>query len=298
MFPVDPPRDILGEEDLEAQSDRLLNRILHFPDGRRLCIERYRNESQLPEIMALVGNELSEPYSIYTYKYFVHYWPELCILAQDHDREEGSRIVGAIICKLEQPQQREGLLAQEEPGHEQQQQPPLDDGISSGYIAMLAVHQSYRGLGLGTRLVHTALRVMEERGCDEVVLETEVSNAQSLSLYGRLGFVRESRLFRYYLNGSDAFRLKLYLERVEQQPEPMADQQPPTEQQFHPQRIPEEDGSNNVNNNEHLLSTISAIIGNPGWPNDKDEGQMVKEVKEEEARNEGTPSTSSRKTHL
>jgi peptide alpha-N-acetyltransferase len=159
--------------------------------------------------MALVGNELSEPYSIYTYKYFVHYWPELCILvsnshfldskmseyrsgipfqAQDHDREEGSRIVGAIICKLEQPQQREGLLAQEEPGHEQQQQPPLDNGISSGtglgskklncpeniqsppsgYIAMLAVHQSYRGLGLGTRLVHTALRVMEERGCDEV----------------------------------------------------------------------------------------------------------------------------------
>ena len=131
-----------------------------------------------------------------------------------------------------------------------------------------------------------------------MVLETEVSNAQSLSLYGRLGFVRESRLFRYYLNGSDAFRLKLYLEREEQQPEPMADQQPPTEQQFHPQRIPEEDGSNNVNNNEHLLSTISAIIGNPGWPNDKDEGQMVKEVKEEEARKEGTPSTSSRKTHL
>jgi hypothetical protein len=47
----------------------------------------------------------------------------------------------------------------------------------------------------------------------QVVLETEVSNARSLSLYGRLGFIRESRLFRYYLNGSDAFRLKLYLER-------------------------------------------------------------------------------------
>lgn len=43
----------------------------------------------------------------------------------------------------------------------------------------------------------------------KVTLEAEVTNKGALALYGRLGFVRAKRLFRYYLNGVDAFRLKL-----------------------------------------------------------------------------------------
>ncbi len=47
-------------------------------------------------------------------------------------------------------------------------------------------------------------------GAAEVVLEAEASNVSALSLYTKLGFVKETRLPRYYLNGSDAFRLKLW----------------------------------------------------------------------------------------
>lgn len=47
---------------------------------------------------------------------------------------------------------------------------------------------------------------MKEDGCDEVVLETEVTNKGSLALYERLGFIKDKRLCRYYLNGVDAFR--------------------------------------------------------------------------------------------
>lgn len=43
------------------------------------------------------------------------------------------------------------------------------------------------------------------------MLEAEVGNAGALALYGRLGFVRDKRLHRYYLNGADAYRLKLLL---------------------------------------------------------------------------------------
>ena len=43
------------------------------------------------------------------------------------------------------------------------------------------------------------------------MLETEVTNAASLRLYERLGFIRSKRLHRYYLNGNTAFRLVLYL---------------------------------------------------------------------------------------
>lgn len=40
-------------------------------------------------------------------------------------------------------------------------------------------------------------------------METEESNTGALRLYERLGFMRDKRLPRYYLNNGDAFRLKL-----------------------------------------------------------------------------------------
>ena len=46
---------------------------------------------------------------------------------------------------------------------------------------------------------------------DEVVLETEVTNPTAIALYEKLGFARDKMLFRYYLNGVDAIRLKLWL---------------------------------------------------------------------------------------
>ena len=41
-------------------------------------IRQYADETQLPAIMALIGADLSEPYSIYTYRYFINNWPRLC----------------------------------------------------------------------------------------------------------------------------------------------------------------------------------------------------------------------------
>lgn len=40
----------------------------------------YKNETQMPMIMNLITKDLSEPYSIYTYRYFIHNWPYLCFL--------------------------------------------------------------------------------------------------------------------------------------------------------------------------------------------------------------------------
>lgn len=47
--------------------------------------------------------------------------------------------------------------------------------------------------------------------CSQVVLETEVTNRAALCLYENLGFVRDKYLHQYYLNGVDAYRLKLWL---------------------------------------------------------------------------------------
>jgi peptide alpha-N-acetyltransferase len=43
------------------------------------------------------------------------------------------------------------------------------------------------------------------------VLETEVTNESALRLYEALGFVRDKRLPKYYLNGNDAYRLKCWV---------------------------------------------------------------------------------------
>ncbi|VDK50991.1 unnamed protein product [Anisakis simplex] len=140
---------------------------------------------QMADIMQLITKDLSEPYSIYTYRYFIHNWPSLCLLALDRKTE---KYVGAIVCKLDISRQNR----------------------RRGYIAMLAVDESCRRLGIGTRLVQQAIRNMQTTGCDEVVLETEVTNVNAIRLYTNLGFIREKRLYRYYLNGVDAYRLKLF----------------------------------------------------------------------------------------
>ena len=44
----------------------------------------YESELQMPDIMRLIQKELSEPYSIYTYRYFIHNWPHLCLMVKDH----------------------------------------------------------------------------------------------------------------------------------------------------------------------------------------------------------------------
>ena len=79
-----------------------------------------------------------------------------------------------------------------------------------GYIAMLATRKDFRKRGIGSTLVLKALAAMQQASAQECVLETELTNKGALRLYENLGFVRHKRLQKYYLNGVDAFRLKLW----------------------------------------------------------------------------------------
>lgn len=135
----------------------------------------------------MIDKDLSEPYSIYTYRYFILGWPKLCISAFDDD--QGGRFVGVIVCKADVNRR----------------------GRKRGYIAMLAVDNGLRRKGIGSSLVKMAIREMIRCGCDEAVLETEITNKGAMRLYENLGFYRDKRLSKYYLNGVDAFRLKLWL---------------------------------------------------------------------------------------
>ena len=39
----------------------------------------YGGESDLSDVIALIEKDLSEPYSIFTYRYFINNWSRLCI---------------------------------------------------------------------------------------------------------------------------------------------------------------------------------------------------------------------------
>ncbi|KAL1509345.1 hypothetical protein ABEB36_004100 [Hypothenemus hampei] len=173
----------IGIENLTISDDKTVLSKTDQPD-KKIDFVPYESELQMPMIMKIIQKDLSEPYSIYTYRYFIHNWPKLCFLAMCD-----GHCVGAIVCKLDLHRKV----------------------VRRGYIAMLAVDQNYRKLRIGSTLVQMAIHEMTNGDADEVVLETEVTNKPALKLYEKLGFVRDKRLFRYYLNGVDALRLKLWL---------------------------------------------------------------------------------------
>ncbi|KAI3984474.1 hypothetical protein MKX01_000137 [Papaver californicum] len=173
----------MEEKEKEEEEEAVMEEF----DPSEIDYVSYGGEHHLPLIMRLVDQELSEPYSIFTYRYFVYLWPQLSFLAFHK-----GNCIGTVVCKMGEHR-----------------------NTFRGYIAMLVVIKSYRGKGIATELVTRSIQVMMESGCEEVTLEAEVSNKGALALYGRLGFIRAKRLFRYYLNGVDAFRLKLLFPRPE-----------------------------------------------------------------------------------
>ncbi|ODQ81717.1 hypothetical protein BABINDRAFT_170404 [Babjeviella inositovora NRRL Y-12698] len=146
------------------------------------------NEAEFETVKLLVDLGLSEPYSIYVYRFFLTNWPDLCYLATDADQD--GKVIGAIICKVE----------------------PHREVRIRGYIGMLVVDPSYRKQGIAAKLIGVALDEMTiEHKADEIMLEAEVCNGAAIALYEKFGFMRWKRLHRYYLNQHDAFRLVLPL---------------------------------------------------------------------------------------
>ena len=150
----------------------------------------FESEADLAMIIKMMTRDLSEPYPIYTYRFFVQQWPELTLLAYHKDK-----CLGCIVSKLDDHKKAKMGL----------------ETRKRGYIAMLSVEPEFRKIGLGRLLVKKSIDLMVEQGADEVMLETEVTNLAALRLYESFGFIRDKRQISYYLNGNDAYKLKLLI---------------------------------------------------------------------------------------
>mmetsp|Transcript_5457 Transcript_5457/g.7378 ORF Transcript_5457/g.7378 Transcript_5457/m.7378 type:complete len:221 (-) Transcript_5457:105-767(-) len=175
--------DVFSDESKQGKKD-LHNETVKDVSFDDLVWKQYTGENELELVTDLIDQELSEPYSVFTYRYFISQWPQLCFMVLHEEK-----CIGTIVCKMDV--------------HRGQQ--------FRGYIAMLVVDKPYRKHKLGSKLVCKAIEVMISEGVEEVMLEAEISNRAALSLYENLGFIRDKRLHRYYLSGQDAYRLKLLL---------------------------------------------------------------------------------------
>ena len=67
-------------------------------DDAMITFVDYHDESQLKYVDQLVACDLSEPYSVFTYRYFLHRFPNLCILAVDGISGE---VCGCVVGKID-----------------------------------------------------------------------------------------------------------------------------------------------------------------------------------------------------
>lgn len=141
----------------------------------------YKGEEEIQTIFKIIDDELSEPYGIFTYRYFMDVCPQHTFVATYK-----GEIIGVIV------------------GRETQK-----EGYMKGYIAMLVVLKEYRKCGIGRKLAVMLIEEMKKT-CALVSLDAEWDNKPALSLYESLGFVRTKKLYRYYLNGNQAYRLKIW----------------------------------------------------------------------------------------
>lgn len=99
------------------------------PDDDIMYVD-YTDESMLQEIQTLVAKDLSEPYSVFTYRYFLHKWPSLCVCAYTRgENEERGEMIAVIVCKADN--ERDSM---------------------KGYMAMLAVSKTHRNRGIGLKV--------------------------------------------------------------------------------------------------------------------------------------------------
>lgn len=135
---------------------------------------QYTGETDLPHIISLVEHELSEPYVIYTYRYFLNQWcvspfspppdqkthpashrPHLSFLVSPVPDLSCRFVVSSHLCANVPwtlvPQAYPDDGSEVPIGCIVCKQSPHRESRNRGYIAMLSVHKNWRKRGIGRR---------------------------------------------------------------------------------------------------------------------------------------------------
>lgn len=134
-------------------------------DNTSITYRAYSGEHELPHIISLVQSELSEPYVVYTYRYFLHQWSVPFSLNPAFDSDPpppSNRPHLSFLVRMDRPSAYDWLLTYvnnqayahgvaHPVGVIVCKQSPHRDRYLRGYIAMLSVDKGYRKRGIGMR---------------------------------------------------------------------------------------------------------------------------------------------------
>ncbi|KAL0229685.1 hypothetical protein PCE1_003253 [Barthelona sp. PCE] len=133
---------------------------------------------QVNEFRDFAERFLSEPYTLYTYRFFTEQYADCCVGVYDTDSD---KLVGGAICKV--------------------------NFNSVGYIGMIAVDPDYRGHGLGSKILEYVIQAFTRRKLNSIELEVEICNVPAIALYEKYGFHKVTLFDDYYLTGQGAYRM-------------------------------------------------------------------------------------------
>ena len=89
----------------------------------------------------------------------------------------------------------------------------LADGKSIAYLCAFRVKKEYRGQGLGTWMMQTALADLKEKGFQHATIGVSPDEPKNVELYHRLGFVMKVKTCYYDPCGLDEHRQPEYDEK-------------------------------------------------------------------------------------
>jgi len=146
-------------------------------------IRRFK-EDDLQNVMEINRETLPENYTDYFFLDLYERFPETFIVA-----EEGEKIVGYIMCRVEVGLSNFGLGGL----------------IRKGHVVSIAVLQRARRKGVAQALINTALEGMRFYKAKQCYLEVRVTNDAGVKLYTKLGFEVSRTVHGYYSDGEDAY---------------------------------------------------------------------------------------------
>ena len=146
--------------------------------------------SDIAAVININTKTLPEHYSDYFYYEILDEFPETFLVA-----ELGDAVVGYIMCRIEYGFSNLKRL-----------------GLSrKGHVVSVAVLETHRSKGLGSKLIQAAQDEMTQKSAKECYLEVRVSNQGAIGLYEKLGYKVTGRLDAYYRDSEPAFLMAIQL---------------------------------------------------------------------------------------
>ena len=138
-------------------------------------------------VMDVNETTLPENYPLFFYEQILEKYPEAFTVA--YLKNNPSKIIGYIMWRVERGSSSFGL-----------------DYIKKGHLVSLAVLETYRRYGVARALMQRSMKIVEDYGVAEYVLEVRCSNSGAIRLYhDAFEYEKIKIIHQYYRDGEDAF---------------------------------------------------------------------------------------------